>query len=81
MDFEIQDKKGLCFRCAERYFHGHKCKKKEERELNLLTVHDEDETEELEVKETEEEEAEMKVMEVTNNMEIALHSILGFSTE
>lgn len=70
--------KGLCFRCDERYFRGHKCKTKEERELNLLIVHDEKE-EDYEVELLNEEVLEMKVLEVDNNVEVALRSILGFS--
>ena len=33
-DAEFQSrKKGLCFRCNEKYSHDHKCKMKEQREL------------------------------------------------
>lgn len=39
---EKRDKR-LCFYCDEKYFHGHNCKLKEKRELNLFIVHDEEE--------------------------------------
>lgn len=72
-----KQEKGLCFRCDDRYFHGHKCKDKEKQELNLLIVNDEgldDEVEEVEVQE----EPKVKTLEVAENVEIALRSILGF---
>lgn len=69
--------KGLCFRCDGRYFRGHKCKTKEKRELKLLIVHEE-EGEGSEVEVPTEDAPEIKVMEVADNVEIALRSILGF---
>lgn len=81
MDVKAKEKrdKNLCFRCDDRYFHGHKCKA-EKRELNLLVVHEEEE-EESKVEVSTEEALEIKVMEVAANVEIALRSILGFSAK
>lgn len=81
-DAEAKEKrdKGLCFRCDERYFRGHKCKSKEKRELNLLIAHEEEEGSkdgDLPAEEAQE----VKIMEVTDNVEVALRSILGFSAK
>lgn len=81
-DEEAKEKrdKGLCFRCDERYFRGHKCKSKEKRELNLLIVHEE-EGDGSEAELPMDESPEVKVMEVANNVEVVLRSILGFSAK
>lgn len=67
----------MCFRCDERYFPSHRCKTREKRELNLLIVHEEEE-EEVGEEVVKGEETEMKVLEVADNVEIALRSLLGF---
>lgn len=55
-------------RCDERYFHGHRCKMREKRELNLLIIHEEEE-DEVGVEVLEPEETEMKTIEVIDNVE------------
>lgn len=35
---KLGKKKGLCFRCNEKYSHHHKCKAREQRELRMYVV-------------------------------------------
>ena len=37
-EFQARKKKGLCFRCNEKYSADHKCKIKELRELRMFVV-------------------------------------------
>lgn len=78
-DAEFKEKrdKGLCFRCDERYFQGHRCKIKEKRELNLIIAGEEGDCEEMNCEE-EVPEVETKALEVADNVELALRSIYGF---
>ncbi|KAA0061436.1 retrotransposon protein [Cucumis melo var. makuwa] len=45
-EFRARLDKGLCFRCNEKYSHGHRCKIKEKRELMLFILNEEESTEE-----------------------------------
>lgn len=37
-EFQARRDKGLCFKCVGRYYVGHRCKVKEQRELRALVV-------------------------------------------
>ncbi|TYK23219.1 ty3-gypsy retrotransposon protein [Cucumis melo var. makuwa] len=45
-EFRARLDKGLCFRCNEKYSHGHRCKIKEKGELMLFILNEEESTEE-----------------------------------
>ncbi|KAA0062473.1 uncharacterized protein E5676_scaffold325G00980 [Cucumis melo var. makuwa] len=51
-EFRSRLDKGLCFRCNEKYSHGHRCKIKEKRELMLFILNEEESTEEGEGSDT-----------------------------
>ncbi|KAL0560786.1 hypothetical protein IC582_001199 [Cucumis melo] len=82
-EFQARREKGLCFRCGEKYFAGHRCKTKEHKELRMLVV--KEEGEELEIVEEEFFDAEtgMKQVEVQNaenlNIELSLNSVVGLT--
>lgn len=37
-EFQSRREKGLCFWCNEKYYAGHRCKVKEQKELRMLMV-------------------------------------------
>ncbi|KAA0037154.1 ty3-gypsy retrotransposon protein [Cucumis melo var. makuwa] len=37
-EFKAKREKGLCFKCDEKYYSGHKCKELEQRELRMFVV-------------------------------------------
>ena len=37
-EFQARRENGLCFKCDEKYYSGHKCKAKETRELRMFLV-------------------------------------------
>ncbi|KAA0059567.1 Ty3/gypsy retrotransposon protein [Cucumis melo var. makuwa] len=78
-EFQARREKGLCFRCGEKYFAGHRCKSNEHKELQMLVVREGGE--ELEIVEEEffDAEAEMKQVEVQNveNLNIELSQLSG----
>ncbi|KAA0055700.1 Ty3/gypsy retrotransposon protein [Cucumis melo var. makuwa] len=82
-EFQARREKGLCFRCGEKYFAGHRCKSKEHKELRMLVV--KEGGEELEIVEEEffDAETEMKPAEVPNvenlNIELSLNSVVGLN--
>ncbi|KAA0041482.1 Beta-galactosidase [Cucumis melo var. makuwa] len=82
-EFQARREKGLCFRCGEKYFAGHRCKSKEHKELRMLVVREGGE--ELEIVEEEffDAETEMKQVEVQNvenlNIELSLNSVVGLT--
>lgn len=79
-DAEFKEKrdKGLCFHCNERYYQGHWCRLKEKRELNLIIAGEVKEIEDIPEEEIEVE-VKTKALELTENMELALRSVYGFS--
>lgn len=46
VEFRARLDKGLCFRCNEKYSHGHRCKVKEKREPMLLIFNEQEGLEE-----------------------------------
>lgn len=68
-------KKVLCFKCNEKYSLDHRCKTREKRELWLFIIDESQVIEEI-VESDEDEELE----EATENVELALRSVFGFST-
>ncbi|XP_050942184.1 transposon Tf2-1 polyprotein isoform X1 [Cucumis melo] len=82
-EFQARREKGLCFRCGEKYFAGHRCKLKEHKELRMLVV--KEGGEELEIVEEEffDAEAEMKQVDVQGvenlNIELSLNSVVGLN--
>ncbi|TYK13876.1 Ty3/gypsy retrotransposon protein [Cucumis melo var. makuwa] len=82
-EFQARREKGLCFRCGEKYFAGHRCKLKEHKELRMLVV--KEGGEELEIVEEEffDAEAEMKQVDVQSvenlNIELSLNSVVGLN--
>ena len=82
-EFQSWREKGLCFRCEEKYYVGHRCKVKEQKELRMLVVHDNGE--ELEIIEDDpyDEELEVKPMEVgadeNLNIELSINSVMGLN--
>ncbi|KAA0060520.1 snRNA-activating protein complex subunit 4 [Cucumis melo var. makuwa] len=82
-EFQARREKGLCFRCGEKYFAGHRCKSKEHKELRMLVV--KEGGEELETVEEEffGAETEMKQAEVQNvenlNIELSINSVVGLT--
>ncbi|KAA0047238.1 Ty3/gypsy retrotransposon protein [Cucumis melo var. makuwa] len=82
-EFQARREKGLCFRCGEKYFAGHRCKSKEHKELRMLVV--KEGGEELEIVEEEffDAETEMKQVEVQNvenlNIELSINSVVGLN--
>lgn len=45
VEFQARRDKGLCFRCDEKYYAGHRCKVREKRELRTLVVQENGELE------------------------------------
>lgn len=85
-DAEYKEKrdKGLCFRCDEKFSIGHRCKKAE---MMLLIANGVDGKEYVEIENEEEGMNEPQLTEITanaievaENVELALRSVLGFST-
>ena len=82
-EFQSWREKGLCFRCEEKYYVGHRCKVKKQKELRMLVVHDNGE--ELEIIEDDpyDEELEIKPMEVgadeNLNIELSITSVVGLN--
>ncbi|KAL0544147.1 hypothetical protein IC582_019259 [Cucumis melo] len=81
-EFQARREKGLCFRCGEKYFAGHRCKSKEHKELRMLVVKEGGEELEI-VEEFFDAETEMKQVEVQNvenlNIELSLNSVVGLT--
>lgn len=46
MELRARLDKGLCFSCNDKYFHGHHCKVKENKEPMLFIMNEEEELEE-----------------------------------
>ena len=41
-EFQTRKEKDLCFRCNEKFSHGHECKVREQRKLRMVVVKSED---------------------------------------
>ena len=70
-DSEMQAKreKGLCYRCADKWSPGHRCRKKK---LSILVTSDDILTKDEEEEEpTRQAEASLEVAEITSNIEVS----------
>ncbi|KAA0058397.1 Retrovirus-related Pol polyprotein from transposon 297 family [Cucumis melo var. makuwa] len=80
---QARREKGLCFCCEERFFAGHKCKVKDQKELRVLVVRANGE--ELEVVEEEDltEETEIQKAKIGKQeepvIELSLNSVVGLT--
>lgn len=71
-EYQARRDKGLCFRCEEKFFKGHRCKIKEVRALRVLLAGDSDEDEE-------EFDLALEIEPVQEVAELAIRSVVGFS--
>ena len=78
-EFRARLDKGLCFRCNEKYSHGHRCKVKEKRELMLFILNEEEGNKEED--ENGEEFVELKQLELAEGAEIELKTIMSLSSK
>ena len=77
VEFQARHEKGLCFRCEERFFVGHKCKVKDHKELRVLVVGKN--REELEVVEEEYSKTEIQETEVVKQelvIKLSINSVV-----
>ena len=80
-EFRARLDKGLCFRCNEKYSPGQWCKGKTNCEL-MFFIANEEELEEVNGKEEGElETVELETLEIEGKTEIALRTILGFTSK
>ena len=82
-DAEFQSrKKGLCFRCNEKYSHDHKCKMKEQRELRMIVVKEEGEEYEI-IEEGGIDQKELNAPEIVEEsqvvVELSINYVVGLS--
>ncbi|KAA0050223.1 retrotransposon protein [Cucumis melo var. makuwa] len=81
-EFRVRLDKGLCFRCNEKYSHGHRCKVKEKRELMLFILNEEESVEEGAVSEgREEERVELQQLDIIEEAEVEYHAFTSLSTK
>ncbi|XP_031745972.1 uncharacterized protein LOC116406393 [Cucumis sativus] len=80
-EFQARKEKGLCFRCNEKYFHGHRCKGREQRELRMYVVKEDEEYEIVE--EAEWDETELNCVEINPEdqaiVELSINSVVGLT--
>ncbi|TYJ97524.1 transposon Tf2-1 polyprotein isoform X1 [Cucumis melo var. makuwa] len=81
-EFKAKREKGLCFKCDEKYYSGHKCKVPELRELRMFVVHDNNVEEEI-IEEEDEEPKELNMFEleggVNTVVELSINSVVGLT--
>ena len=81
-EFQAKREKGLCFKCDEKYYSGHKCKAKEIRELRMFVVRADDVDEEI-IEEDEYDLKGLKTMELQNDLgevvELCINSVVGLT--
>ncbi|KAA0062427.1 Retrovirus-related Pol polyprotein from transposon 297 family [Cucumis melo var. makuwa] len=81
-EFQARKKKGLCFRCNEKYSADHKCKMKELRELRMFVVVGENEEYEI-VEENEPTEKGLTMLEEKDDnkafVELSINSVVGLN--
>ncbi|KAA0044655.1 reverse transcriptase [Cucumis melo var. makuwa] len=81
--FQARREKGLCFKCEEKYYAGHYCKAKEDKELRMLVVRDDGEEFEIIEEEVEGKVAEENTIEVGTvenvNIELFINSVVGLT--
>ncbi|TYK16028.1 uncharacterized protein E5676_scaffold32G00230 [Cucumis melo var. makuwa] len=81
-EFRARLDKGLCFRCNEKYSHGHRCKIKEKRELMLFILNEEESTEEGESSNTQKTEpVEINQLEGLEKAVIEYRAITSLTTK
>ncbi|KAL0540077.1 hypothetical protein IC582_024306 [Cucumis melo] len=81
-EFRSRLDKGLCFRCNEKYSHGHRCKIKEKRELMLFILNEEESTGEGEGSDTQKAEPlEIKQLEALDEAVIEYRAITSLTTK
>lgn len=80
-EFRARLNKRLCFRCNDKYSPGNWCKVKANRELMFFIANDEDWEDADGKVEAEPEMVELKTLEVKGETEIALRTILGFTSK
>ncbi|KAA0043267.1 Transposon Ty3-I Gag-Pol polyprotein [Cucumis melo var. makuwa] len=80
VEFRAHLDQGLCFRCNEKYSHGHRCKIKEKRELVLFILNEEESVEEGEISKVKEEErVELKQLDITKEAEVEYRAITNLT--
>ena len=81
-EFQAKREKGLCFKCDEKYYSGHKCKAKEIRELRMFVVRA-DNVEEKIIEEDIYEQNELCTMElnieIEGVVELCINSVVGLT--
>ncbi|XP_031737566.1 uncharacterized protein LOC116402457 [Cucumis sativus] len=81
-EFQAKREKGLCFKCDEKYYSGHKCKAKDIRELRMFVVRDDDVEEEI-IEEDEYDKKNLRVMELQHDpgevVELCINSVVGLT--
>ncbi|KAA0036991.1 ty3-gypsy retrotransposon protein [Cucumis melo var. makuwa] len=81
-EFKAKREKGLCFKCDEKYYFGHKCKGPELRELRMFVVHDNNVEEEI-VEEECEKLKELNMFELDGGVnavvELSINSVVGLT--
>ncbi|TYK26819.1 putative membrane-bound O-acyltransferase C24H6.01c isoform X5 [Cucumis melo var. makuwa] len=81
-EFRSRLERGLCFRCNEKYSHGHHCKVKEKRELMLFILNEEESADEGENSETQREKImELKQLDTLEEAVIEYRTITSLTTK
>ncbi|TYK09954.1 Ty3/gypsy retrotransposon protein [Cucumis melo var. makuwa] len=73
-EFQARREKGLCFKCEEKYYDGHRCKAKEHKKLRMLVVRENGEEFEIIEEDGEEEAIDENPIEATTNYGVILGS-------
>ena len=81
-EFQVKIEKGLCFKCDEKYYSGHKCKTKEIREQRKFVVRANNMEEEI-IEKDEHEQKELCSMELKSEIvgvvELCITSVVGLT--